>query len=476
MRRAVVIGAGLGGLACAARLVTAGVDVTLLEAGRRAGGKCGGKHRDGFTIDFAPHLFSLASEGEIARVCRMVGEPVEFVVREPLVNIRIGHRSVPFPARPLAPRLQTIAAAARVVGTVGVNPTHVAGIARHFLALCRGAPDLAREDRDVTVREWVSRYTDDAGYHTLMNLFSLLTFVVPYDEGSAREQGRCFLRMTRGPGVGYPRGGCLGLTNAQLRGLRTCGADVRLRHRVDRIECDGGRVRAVWARGQRFEADAVFCNAGVRRTAELAGAGAVGADYLRYTRELSDSLAGIMIRYTLEEPVIPDRVLWSMPDLPAAETCERIRSGEMLGLGAGYYVTIPSNFDPDLAPPGKQVVVAGTLYTAKVENMEDGELMLLGMERRLERLYPGFAGAVRTREVAGVDVIAAASGRLDSGEAVGVAQTPTQSEAQRPSMRTPVDGLWVVGADTGSGAIGTELAASSGLEAAEDALSDAGLA
>ncbi len=474
MRRAVVIGAGLGGLACAARLVTAGVDVTLLEAGRRAGGKCGGMRREGFTVDFAPHLFSLAGEGEVARTCQLVGEPVEFVVREPLVNIRLGHRSVPFPARPLAPRLQTIKAAARVVGSVGVHPAHVAGIARHFLALCRGAPDLA-EGPDVSVRDWVSRYTDDPGYHTLMNLFALLTFVVPYDEGSAREQGRCFLRMTRGPGVGYPRGGCLGLTSAQLRGLRRCGADVRLRHRAERIECDGGRVRAVWARGERFEADAVFSNAGVRRTAELAGEDAVGGEYLRHARGLTDSLAGIMIRYTLEEAVIPDRVLWSMPDLPAAETCERIRAGDLLGLGSGYYVTVPSNFDPDLAPPGKQSVTAGTLYPAPVRDLEGGELMLVGMERRLERLYPGFAAAVRTREVAGVDVVAAASGRLDAGEAVGVAQTPTQSGDRRPSRRTPVAGLWVVGADTGSGAIGTELAAGSGLAAAEEALAEAGL-
>jgi len=152
---------------------------------------------------------------------------------------------------------------------------------------------------------------------------------VPYDEGSAKEQGRCFLRMTRGPGVGYPKGGCLGLTNAQLRGLKRCGVDVRLRHRVDHIECEDGRVRAVWSRGERFAADAVFSNAGVRRTAELAGADAVGEGYLRQARALTDSLAGIMIRYTLEEPVIPDRVLWSMPDLPADETCDRIRRGDL---------------------------------------------------------------------------------------------------------------------------------------------------
>jgi phytoene dehydrogenase-like protein len=47
----VVVGAGLAGLACAARLVAAGLDVTVLEASDRVGGRVASDLVDGFTLD-----------------------------------------------------------------------------------------------------------------------------------------------------------------------------------------------------------------------------------------------------------------------------------------------------------------------------------------------------------------------------------------------------------------------------------------
>ena len=77
---AVVIGAGMGGLAAAARLVTGGAKVTLLEAGPRPGGKVTSEDWDDYTVDFAPHLFSSSSASEIAEVGRMLGVEPRFIV------------------------------------------------------------------------------------------------------------------------------------------------------------------------------------------------------------------------------------------------------------------------------------------------------------------------------------------------------------------------------------------------------------
>ena len=465
MRRAVVIGAGLGGLACAARLVTAGVQVTLLEANRRAGGKCGGEHWGEFTVDFAPHVFSMSHGGEIARVCRVLGEPVEFVVREPLADILLGHRHLTFPGR-----FDSLADAVQFVLRAGIRPSRMVGAARHFLQLCRGAPDLG--DRDTTLRQWVLQYTDDPSYHILINLFSLLALVVPYDVASAREMARCFARIVRGPGVGYPRGGCAGLVEAQVRGIRRHGGQVLLEHPVEWIEIRDGRATAAWSRGRRFEADAVFSNAGVQGTAALAGAEALGTAYSDHVRDLEPSLAGIMIRYTLASRVIDTPVLFAMPATPADVVCARIHEGRLTEAGLGYYVNVPSNFDPGLAAPGGQVVIAGTLSYAEVDRLDVEERMLLALERRIERQYPGFADAILRREPTTAAHVAAASGRRTTGEAVGVAQIPGQCGPSRPAIRTPIRGLYVVGADTGAEAIGTELAAGSGLQAAMLAMRD----
>ncbi|RIV85972.1 1-hydroxycarotenoid 3,4-desaturase CrtD [Aurantiacibacter zhengii] len=57
--RTVIIGAGMGGLACAARLACAGHDVTLLEKEAWAGGKARQVAVDGAAIDAGPTVFTM---------------------------------------------------------------------------------------------------------------------------------------------------------------------------------------------------------------------------------------------------------------------------------------------------------------------------------------------------------------------------------------------------------------------------------
>lgn len=59
MARIAVIGAGMGGLAAAARLRAKGHDVDVLEQSDRAGGKLARYEREGFVFDTGPSLFTL---------------------------------------------------------------------------------------------------------------------------------------------------------------------------------------------------------------------------------------------------------------------------------------------------------------------------------------------------------------------------------------------------------------------------------
>lgn len=59
MARVVVIGAGMGGMAAAARLRVKGHDVTVLEAAPTYGGKLGSLSHEGFTFDTGPSLFTI---------------------------------------------------------------------------------------------------------------------------------------------------------------------------------------------------------------------------------------------------------------------------------------------------------------------------------------------------------------------------------------------------------------------------------
>ena len=66
MSRIVVIGAGLGGLAAAARLAAAGHQVIVFDSAPTVGGKLGTLGRDGFTFDTGPSLLTLP--GELTRL------------------------------------------------------------------------------------------------------------------------------------------------------------------------------------------------------------------------------------------------------------------------------------------------------------------------------------------------------------------------------------------------------------------------
>ncbi|MEL6187765.1 MAG: phytoene desaturase family protein [Myxococcota bacterium] len=59
MKRAIVIGAGVGGLASAIELARRGLEVTVLEASQRPGGKAGIVELDGVEVDTGPSVLTL---------------------------------------------------------------------------------------------------------------------------------------------------------------------------------------------------------------------------------------------------------------------------------------------------------------------------------------------------------------------------------------------------------------------------------
>lgn len=75
MSRVVVIGAGMGGLAAAAKLRVKGHEVTLLEQSDTYGGKLGVFERDGFAFDTGPSLLTLPAV--YRHIFNTTGAPLE---------------------------------------------------------------------------------------------------------------------------------------------------------------------------------------------------------------------------------------------------------------------------------------------------------------------------------------------------------------------------------------------------------------
>ena len=67
--RVVVVGAGLGGLSAALRLLGAGREVTILERGEAPGGRAGRLEIDGYRFDTGPTVLTMPGLVADALVC-----------------------------------------------------------------------------------------------------------------------------------------------------------------------------------------------------------------------------------------------------------------------------------------------------------------------------------------------------------------------------------------------------------------------
>lgn len=92
MARVVVVGAGLGGLAAAARLAAAGHAVTVLERSSGIGGKLGRYARDGHVFDTGPSLVTLPQvlDDLFAATGARLEDELDLVRLDPAVAYRFG--------------------------------------------------------------------------------------------------------------------------------------------------------------------------------------------------------------------------------------------------------------------------------------------------------------------------------------------------------------------------------------------------
>ena len=93
--RIVVIGAGVGGLACGVRLAAAGHDVCVLEAGAAPGGKCGRVEHGGFAWDSGPSLLTMpwVLEALFAETGAPLAEALELLPVEPVTRYRFADQT-----------------------------------------------------------------------------------------------------------------------------------------------------------------------------------------------------------------------------------------------------------------------------------------------------------------------------------------------------------------------------------------------
>ena len=285
-------------------------------------------------------------------------------------------------------------------------------------------------------------------------------------------------------GAWYPRGGGQPIADALLRVITDNGGQVLLRTQVDEILLKGGAVAGVRVRRPAADrrrglpdtitAPIVVSNADLKRTfTELLPADAVPAK-LRTRMRQATMAVPLHVEYLILDRDLaaegaPNTNWWVYPDDDLDRAYAQVGAGVM-PKSTFAYLTSASLKDPGngrLARPGQTNIqimtaapadhrfwglqgggpVAGESYRRNPEYLKRKQQLHEALMRSAERAIPGISDSVIYSESA-TPITHERFVRSTGGTSYGLAATPDQMLLKRPSARTAIKGLWIVGAST----------------------------
>ena len=472
----IVIGSGPGGTASATLLAKRGLKTLLLEKNNRLGGKMMTISREGFEYDLWPHgqvpmrgsafedvFRELGVESELMP-CLTPDSPKEVVGIKYRAKEWTDYKSVSF--------AQARQDATPFFDLWGLDENERMDALRFLTEVVMLPPDKVDELDDVTMHDYLSRHDVPYRLYSYFAFHSNASLAEPVDLVSASEQIKIMQQIALQGGGGNYKGGFGHLIDVMVREFEANGGEVLSRSRVEEIALAEGRVTGVVTKDGKFEAPIVVSSAGIQPTVlKLVGEQQFEKSYADYIKELVPGWGFTGVRYFLNKDVLklPMYVAYSDDSWWNLERYREVQAGKIPD-EIILFMTVPANYDPDMAPPGKQCLIAGTICSPDPEAKEI-EALWDKMDEMMARLFPEAWAAVESKDRAGPAQIS--SSTRDSvlpgqgGECVGLGQIAGQCGKHKPSPRSPIAGLFYVGADAGSAGMGTHQAADSGIRVAQ---------
>lgn len=283
---AAIVGAGVGGLATAALLAHRGKRVIVCESLDSCGGRARNQEIDGYTLPNG--AISYAPSGALAKVCEEVG--AQFTIQELQQNyfwLKGGDGFAEIPRRGTMMKAFEILSQVKHKDAVkvGVGLAAQMSMAKVGAAFKKRRP-LEPNDRDISFREWIERYTDD---EDLLALFHSITSTISQVNDYEYPARHWFAHTSEAVADGrfnahaLVDGGFQALGEALADVVVQNGGEVRLSTPVAHIRIEGGRATGLIVStptgDETVDADVVVSNTGPIATLALTGDEAIGARY-----------------------------------------------------------------------------------------------------------------------------------------------------------------------------------------------------
>ncbi|MEM0085341.1 MAG: NAD(P)/FAD-dependent oxidoreductase [Candidatus Methanomethylicia archaeon] len=470
----IVVGAGVGGLTCGSLLAKRGYKVLVLEQHYQVGGYCSSFQRENFTFNTGVEDVSgLWEKGPITFLLRELGlnkedlfvkNRVRYIFKERIIEpenleefMEILLEMFPHERKNIVSFFEDAKRAyeecykeAEIYGA----PLPAELIAKVFgvkrlVDYPRGHPHFY-DWMNKTFRQKLDEFFANEDLKAL--LCALLGYV-----GAGAEEVSAASALTACVsyyvhGGYYPRGGAQKFANSLKDAIQRSGGKVLVKHRVDRIIVENREVRGVIAGGNVFRSRVVVANANAKTALlELVGKEHLDRGYADYIRGMRMSPSAFMV------------FLGVNMDLTGYPTLIK-------DLDGGYGIVINSNADPTLAPRGMASLTIITLANyhdfpprGTEEYLRRKKEAAEALIRKAEKIIPGLSKHIIVLDAATPKTFE----RYTSMPEGAIYAFDQSIETKRPYFKTPIKGLYLVGASTFPGG-GVEATAISGIICAND--------
>lgn len=384
--KAMVIGAGLGGLLAGFGLLKEGYEVTVFESLDYPGGRFTNREYKGYQLSTgALHMIPHGRRGPLGRMLRSLGLEVEIIDSVPDGLFRVKGREYLFDDIPglfsLADKVKLSAVLAK-------------------LTLGGGGEE--------SFKNWLQRQIKNDLALKLADSFCGWALSIDSSQISAKELIAITKNVNRLRGPGIPLGGCKGVIDAIVEGLESEGGKLELVCRVKKIGIKEEKVNYIVTGREKYDCDLVVSDIGPKATLKLCGEE-------NFPRSHAEKIAGIKEAAGIKISVACNKAMLEHSGVLFTPEAVRIRG-----------INEVTNADPNLAPAGKHLLMS---HQSLAPGKDIREEIQLGI-KDLHSLFPDFKDHCRVLAVQcyrnGWPVNRAVSG-----------------EAMNPE--TPVKGLYLVG-------------------------------
>ena len=284
-KNAIIIGAGVGGMATAIRLAVQGYDVKVYEKNTHAGGKLGVFEKDGYHFDTGPSLFTQPQN--IEELFELAGEPIDNYFSYQKIDIACKY----FYENGKAVQAYTDAAqfAEELQTQVNEDPANVTKYLKRSEKLYDNIGTVFLNHSLHKKKTWLNKRigraisTVRAGYLTrslhqhnskkfkapeTVQIFDRFATYNGSDPYKAPSMLSMIPHLEQNQGTFYPRGGMISIANALHQLAKAKGVQFYFDTPVQRIIHHEGKVMGVVVKEENINADVVVSNVDIYFTSK----------------------------------------------------------------------------------------------------------------------------------------------------------------------------------------------------------------